>query len=552
MAIPSLVLAAGPGVELFALLSGLLGGLALFLYGMDQMATALRAVAGDRMRALLARLTRGRLRGALTGVVVTAALQSSSVTTVLVVGFVSAGLMTMVQSVGVIMGANIGSTVTAQIIAFDVTKVALLMIALGFALAFISRRPTVKRYGTSLLGLGLVFFGLGVMSDAMHPLRDSSAFLDAMTRLETPLVGILVGTVFTALVQSSAATAGVVIVLAGHGLLSLPGGIAVILGANIGTCVTALLASVGKTREALRAAVVHVLFNVAGVLLWVWFVDQLAAIAAWVSPPGDARREIANAHTIFNVSCTALFLPLAAVFARVVERLIPDRPAGSERVVRPKYLAENLLDTPGLALDRVRLEILHVGNRIEGMLRAILPAMLHGTRDELDRIAASDEQIDRLHGEILTYLSRIGRERLNETQTADLVHLMEAANDLENIGDIIETNLAALGRARLAQGVRISDATQKVITDFHGEVLRAFDTALMAVTQTSVEAAQVVRGMKEGVNRMAEAAAAHGADRLRAPEPQRLAAYAIEMDMLENLKRVYYFSKRMARVVVRP
>ncbi len=547
---PACLLAAGAGIDGVALVVGLLGGLALFLYGMERMGSGLKAVAGDRMRGILAQLTSSRLRGAVTGALVTAVVQSSSVTTVLVVGFISAGLMTLTQSVGVIMGANIGTTITAQIIAFQVTKAALVMIAVGFGMTFLGRRPRTKRYGTILLGLGLVFFGLNVMSDAMRPLRDYPPFLDAMTKLETPGLGILAGAAFTALVQSSSATTGVVIVLASQGLITLPAGIALVLGANVGTCVTALLAAAGKPREAIRAAWVHVLFNVAGVLLWVGFVDALAAAAAWISPAGDTPREIANAHTIFNLSCTVVFLPLAPLFARVVERLVPDRPGAHEDAVRAKYLDRELLGAPALALDRVRMEILHLGNRVQGMLEAILPAMLRGTRWEIEAIAARDEQVDRLHGEIITYLGRIGREELTEAQTADLVHLMEAVNDLENIGDIIEINLASLGLRRIDKGLTIGAATQEVIANFHGEVVKAFDTALMAVTQTNVEAARVVRGMKSEVNRLAEAAAAHGADRLQASEPQRLPTYAVEMDMLENLKRVYYFSKRMARVVV--
>ena len=543
-------LAAGSDIDVLALFVGLLGGLALFLFGMDQMGSALKAVAGDRMRAILARLTSSRIRGVFTGAFMTAVIQSSSVTTVLVVGFISAGLMTMTQSVGVIMGANIGTTITAQIIAFKVTKAALAMVAVGFGLMFFGRRSRTKRYGTIVLGLGLVFFGMNVMSEAMRPLRDYQPFLDAMTRLETPGLGILAGAAFTALVQSSSATTGVVIVLASQGLINLPAGIALILGANIGTCVTALLAAAGKPREALRAAMVHVLFNVAGVLLWIGLIDGLAAAAVKLSPEGDTPREIANAHTIFNVATTLLFLPFAGVFAWIVERLFPDRPEGRGEVVRAKYLDPELLATPTLALDRVRMEILHLGNRVRKMLDAILPVMLGGTRDELQAIAARDEPIDRLHAEIVRFLAQIGREELTDAQAASHVELMEAANDLENVGDIIETNLVATGIERIQKGLVISEATQRVISEFHAQVAKALDTALMAVAQTSDEAARVVRNMKDDINRMAEAAAAHGLDRLHAPEPQRLPTYALEMNMLEYLKRIYYFSKRMARAVL--
>ncbi|HKJ20338.1 MAG TPA: Na/Pi symporter, partial [Woeseiaceae bacterium] len=254
----------------------LLGGLALFLFGIDQLTDSLKAVAGDRMKAILARLTSTRFSGALTGAFVTAVIQSSSVTTVLVVGFTTAGLMSFSQSIGVIMGANIGTTITAQIVAFKVTKAALGMIALGFSILFFAKRDAFRHYGGIIMGLGLVFFGMSLMSDAMEPLRSYQPFLDMMVRMENPLIGILVAAAFTALIQSSSATTAIVIVMAGQGFISLPAGIALAFGANIGTCVTALLAAIGKPREAIRAATTHILFNIAGVVIWVAFIDQLA------------------------------------------------------------------------------------------------------------------------------------------------------------------------------------------------------------------------------------------------------------------------------------
>ncbi|MCU7810233.1 MAG: Na/Pi cotransporter family protein, partial [Candidatus Thiodiazotropha sp. (ex Notomyrtea botanica)] len=290
----------------------LFGGLALFLFGMEQMAGALKSVAGERMKLVLAKLTSNRFMGAITGAFVTAIIQSSSVTTVLVVGFISAGLMSMAQSVGVIMGANIGTTITAQIVAFKVTKYAMLMVAVGFSAWFFSKNEKIKHYGTMLMGLGLIFFGMSIMSDAMAPLRSYQPFLDLMVKMENPFIGILIAALFTALVQSSSATTGIVIVMASQGFITLPAGIALAFGANIGTCVTAMLAAIGKPREAIRAALVHVLFNVAGVLLWLAFIPNLAEVVMMISPvssdlpegarlAADTPRQIANAHTIFNL-----------------------------------------------------------------------------------------------------------------------------------------------------------------------------------------------------------------------------------------------------------
>jgi len=548
-------------IELFPLLMGLFGGLALFLFGMEQMATSLKVVAGARMKKVLARLTTNRLMGVLTGAFVTTVIQSSSVTTVLVVGFISADLMSMAQSVGVIMGANIGTTVTAQIIAFKVTKYALLLITFGFGLSFFSSSQRVKHHGQGLLGLGLVFFGMAVMGDAMQPLRSYGAFIDLMVMMEQPMKGILFGAAFTALVQSSSATTGVVIVMASQGLITLPAGIALSFGANIGTCITALLAAIGKPREGLRAAMVHVLFNVAGVLLWLAFIPELAEFVRGLSPSFEevaadqrialeAPRQIANAHTVFNVANTLVFIWFAPTFARLAQWLIPDRPLAEAESVKAKYLDTELLDTPSLALDRSRLELVHMGDSVREMYAAIIPTVLTGTAEQLDRLESMDDRVDVLHGHIVTYLGRISRRELTEEQTDELMRLMETANDLENIGDIIETNLVLLGRERLAKGVTVSDSTREVITDFHRVIGQALDSAFLAVIQVNAAAADRVIEMKSEINRLSGHAAIHEAHRLVVKEPNRLAAYTTEMDILENLKRVYYFCRRMARASV--
>jgi len=539
----------------------LFGGLALFLFGMEQMADALKAVAGERMKIILAKLTTNRFMGAMTGAFVTAVIQSSSVTTVLVVGFITAGLMSMAQSIGVIMGANIGTTITAQIVAFKVTKAALLMVAVGFSMLSFSKQEKIKQYGGMLMGLGLIFFGMSVMSDAMSPLRSYQPFLDLMTSMDNPIIGILVAAVFTGLVQSSSATTGIVIVMASQGFISLPAGIALAFGANIGTCVTAMLASIGKPREAVRAAVVHVMFNVFGVILWVGFIGQLAEFVTWFSPShaglsgvdrlaAETPRQIANAHTVFNIANTFIFIGFTGQFARLVEWLVPDKPLGEKVIAKPRYLDDALLETPSLAIDRVRLEIGHMGERVKDMLAQIMPAILSGDRGSLRAVAKIDDEVDILHGYIVTYLGRISQNSLTEEQTHDFIHLMAAANDLENIGDVIETDLVHLGYEGIEQGVSISDATRKILLELHHVVSNAVDMAGDAVMENDQIAAQEVIAMKGDINRFMESAAMHQARRLVAEEPNRLAAYTLEIDIIEKLKRIYYFSKRMAKAVM--
>jgi len=563
---PALVFAADgdAGLEWGTMTMNLLGGLALFLFGMDQMADALKAVAGARMKDILGKLTTSRIMGLLTGALVTAVIQSSSVTTVMLVGFVSANLMSLSQAVGVILGADIGTTVTAQIVAFKVTKYALLLVAVGFALIFTGANEKTKQYGRLLMGLGLIFFGMGVMSDAMRPLRTYEPFLNLMHGVDNPLVGIAIATAFTGVVQSSSAAMGVVIALALQGLVSLEGGIALALGANIGTCVTAGLASIGKPREAVRVAVAHVTFKIVGVLLIVWFIPQLAELVRAVSPaaaPGvtgidklaaETPRQIANAHTIFNIGIAILFLPLAGQFARFCEWVVPDRPLAEGPdvvVVRAKYLDEALLSTPALALDRTRLEVLHIGEYVQEMLARILPAIYARDRQELQAVKRLDDKVDILHRATIGYLSKLSQGSMSEEQTQEFIRLMEAVNSLENIGDLVETDLVALGEKLLEEDVSISDETQQVLLEIHRTVIRSVDAAIQAVSQSNEVAAAAVTSMKDDMNRLIDSAVLHEARRLVAKEPNRVPAYTIEVDIIEKLKRVYYFSKRMAKTV---
>ena len=303
------------------------GGLALFLYGMRRMTEALKTVAGSGMKDLLARLTANRFTAAAAGALITAVVQSSSVTTVLVVGFISAGLLNLGQSIGVILGANVGTTITAQIIAFQVYKYGLLLIAVGFFAEILAHREQLRQWGTAVMGLGLIFFGMELMNIATAPFRDWEPFIALMRDMSNPVLAVLAGAGFTAIVQSSSATTGIVIVLAGNGLIALESGIGLILGANVGTCVTAFVSSLGRPREAMQAAWAHIIFNVAGVLIWVLVIGQLADLVRAVSPvseelaglerlAADTPRQIANAHTLFNLANLAIFIWFTPMLAR--------------------------------------------------------------------------------------------------------------------------------------------------------------------------------------------------------------------------------------------
>jgi phosphate:Na+ symporter len=549
-------------ISWFFLGIGLLGGLSLFLYGMERMSDALKNVAGEKMKDILGMLSNNRIMGMITGAIVTAVIQSSSVTTVMLVGFVTANLMSLSQTIGVILGADIGTTITAQIVAFKVTKYALLLLAVGFAMLFSSSKEKIQQYGYMVMGLGMIFFGMGVMSDAMEPLRTYQPFIDLMASMSNPILAIIVAAIFTALIQSSSAAMGVLIVLAMQGLITLQAGIALALGANIGTCVTAGLASIGKPREAVRVAISHVLFKIIGVLILVPIIGPFAKFVVYISPsPAEGLtgmqaaasvlpRQVANAHTLFNVGIGVLFLPFITQFARFVFWLVPDKPLPEIGEIQPKYLSEMLFHTPSLALDAARHEIRRMGKRADLMNSAMMPAVLTGNKESLQAVREMDEEIDVLYKHIVNYLANVSKMTLNEYQTQKMVKLMAVVNDLENIGDVIEVNLVELGEQRIKKGFKISEATQKVINTVHVVVSDALKAAVRAVVEEDKDFAMRVISMKEDMNRLAEQADLHQVQRLVSEDSGKFEAYSVEVDIIEKLKRIYYHARRMAKTVV--
>ena len=446
--------------------------------------------------------------------------------------------------------------------AFKVTKYALLLMAIGFGMLFSSKKEKIQQYGYMIMGLGMIFFGMGVMSDAMRPLRTYQPFLDLMTQMSNPVWGILVAALFTALIQSSSATTGVIIVLAMQGLITLKAGIALSFGANIGTCVTAFLASIGKPREALRVSIMHIMFNVAGVLIFLPFIGPFAKLVVAVSPSAPEGltglqaaaavlpRQVANAHTIFNATCAILFLPLITYFARIVYRLVPDKPLPEIEEIQPKYLSDMLFHTPSLALDAARHELKRMGKRVDLMNTAMLPAVLTGNRESLQTVRDMVEEVDVLYKHIVNYLAEVSKLTLNENQTQKLVKLMGAVNDLEHIGDLIEVNLLGLGEKRIQKGFKISEATQKVINTVHHVVSDGLKAAVRAVIDEDKDFAMRAISMKEDLNRLVKQAELHQTQRLVSEDSGKFEAYSVEVDIIEKLKRIYYHAKRMAKTVV--
>ncbi len=543
----------------------LLGGLSLFLFGMEQMSEALKAVAGNRMKDILGKLTSNRLAGLVTGAGVTAVIQSSSVTTVMLVGFVTAGLMSLSQAIGVILGADIGTTITAQIVAFPVKKYALLLITVGFGMLFIGRKEHIKQYGILIMGLGMIFFGMGVMSDAMKPMRSYQPFINLMQSVSNPVIGILLSTAFTALVQSSSATMGVVIVLASQGMINLDGGIALALGANIGTCATAGLASIGKPREAVRVAVAHVTFKIVGVALIFFFIPYLSELAVWMSPQypelsgverlaKETPRQVANAHTMFNVGIAFLFLPFSTVFARFCEWIVPDK-AESEAEIpdeyKPQFLNDVLIDTPVLALGMARHEIGRIGIQVATMFDRVVPAFMDGNQQDLEEIVGMDDEVDAVHGQVVVYLGKLSMTNIPEEQAAELVYLLQTVNRFENIGDIIGDNMATLGSKRMEEGIVVSEATQKVLGNYHSQVSEALKRTAGLIVSGDMGASAEINAMRKEMVAIRMEAAEHEIERLTADAPNRLRTYTLEREIIDHMNDIYRICRRIARSMPR-
>jgi len=569
--VPLLVFAPGafgaetPGdtINVLQLAMGLFGGLALFLGGLDLLSEGLKKAAGDKLNTLLSKMTTNRFLGAMTGAFITGVLNSSSVTTVLVVSFITAGVMTLAQSVGVIMGANIGSTMTAQLLAFDIAAYALLPVAIGFFMTFMAKRENVKHTGMMVLGIGLVFYGMGIMSEAMTPLRTYEPFMVFLKSMERPLLGILAGAIFTGLVQSSAATVGIAIAMATEGLLSLEAGIALALGANIGTCVTALLAAMGKPVEAVRATVVHVLFNIVGVLIWLPFLGVLADLATAISPVeetvkgvanvvSDIPRQIANANTLFNVINTIVFIGFTGTFARIAEKLIPEKKEIVGVIIEPKYLDDDAVEVPSIALEQVRQEFGRMGQIACDMFGKLPDAVLNKSTEQVDKIIQLDDKVDILEAAIFKFLGKIRQRPLTEEESKVHLDMMTATVSLENLADLVETEFSSLIKKYLTKERQVSETTRLVFKELYDEVYQAVELAVQSIQNNDQQAALAVINKKENIAHLVESLVVHKAEVLGRDQADELETARIEISLIDKMTRAYALTRRLAKITVPP
>ena len=511
------------------------GGIAILLYGIRLAGEGLQKAAGGRLRAILTSLTKNRYTGIGVGAVITAILQSSSAATVMLVGFVSAGLMNLNQTIGVILGADIGTTATVQLLAFRIYDFAILFVAIGIALMFLSKRAVMRDIGQGILGFAFIFFAIKIMSDSMIPLRDSEYLKTLLLVIgKSPLLGILISALITGLMHSSAAVIGMALALSLQNLMTLDVAIPIILGANIGTCAAAIITSIGANVEARQVAAAHILFKVIGVSILYPFIGFFKDLVEYTAP--DIPRQIANAHTMFNVVIAVMFLPFADPFANLIRRIIPER-EGEERF-GPKYLDPHVLTTPSLALGQATREALRMADIVQWMFKESVNVFKTNDRDLLYKIEQRDDEVDLLDREVKLYLTRISQATLTPPESKKEFELIAFTSNMENIGDIIDKNLMELAKKKITTGVSFSEEGLKEISEFHQKVSENFDISILAFASRSTDLAQKILRHKARLGELERDLRQAHINRLHMGLKEAIDTSAIHLDVLSNLKRI--------------
>lgn len=494
---------------------GLLGGLAMFLYGMNSMSDALQKAAGEKMKRILGFLTKNPLMGALAGALVTAVLQSSSATTVMVIGFVSAGLMSLPQAISVIFGANIGTTMTAQLMAFKISNYIYPIIFIGFIMNFVFKKEKIRNVGMVIFSFGLLFEGIEVMGGVMKPLASSAIFVDLMGKVsEIPVLGVVLGAVMTLVVQSSSATIAVLQNFASqpepdgiHSVIGLAGAIPILFGDNIGTTITALLASIGQSKNAKRTAIAHSTFNITGTILFMFLIRPLAAFVQWISPKGDEldiiSRQIANAHTTFNVACTLIWLPLIPVMVKIVKFIIRGEDKKNSEGFVAKYLDDKAMSQPAAAIYMAAKEIsrlsVHAGKMIEAMKNAIEKRNITDIRD---KYVDEHDKVKELQDIIVDFITKlISSGNLTEKQAEQAAGLMVVSNNIERIADRCD-EVDGLYKKILDNGQLLSDAAITDLTACMDMTEKLFSESMNAIITGDSETPDKVAADKKKIRKL--------------------------------------------------
>ncbi|MFH1093481.1 MAG: Na/Pi cotransporter family protein [Candidatus Omnitrophota bacterium] len=527
------------------LIFSIVGGLGLFIYGIHLMGEGLQNAAGERLRRLLKALTKNTLSGTLLGAGITAIIQSSSATTVMVVGFVNAGLMTLTQAIGVIFGANIGTTITAQIIAFKLTTLSLPAIAVGAALYLFSRKRFWKFLGLFCLGFGILFLGLNIMTSVIKPFADDPAIQNIFVHFsKNPFLGILIGAAVTALLQSSSVTTGMIITMASVGLFDLQAAIPLIFGCNIGTCITAILASLGTTVSAKRAALSHVLFNIIVTLLFLPTLPFYYKIIALTS--GDIARQIANAHTLFNVLGTIVLAPFASIYAKVVIRVLP----GKDTLIdtQPQFLEKHLLYTPLIAFDASIKEIVRMTNLARGMMSDAIQGFLKENVKVLELVPKKEAAVDNLQEAITNYLMELMQKELSPEIASKIPSLLHSVNDIERMGDHCE-NIMELAQRKITSGSPFSKEAESEIKEMFSLVDNMAQFTISSLDNDNIEEAKKVLDLEDKVNIFTQKLRDNHIIRLSNGQCQVLSGI-IFLDLISNFEKIADHLTNVAQAVL--
>lgn len=545
---------------LFFLIIGLFGGLGLFLLGMRMMSNGMQKSAGEGMRSILSKLTYNRFVAMGVGTFVTMIIQSSSATTVMLVSFVNSRLMRFRQTIGIILGAAIGTTITAQIIAFKLTDYALLFIGLGFAIQLIFENQKYKNVGESILGFGVLFFGMHVMSEAMYPLRSHQPFIDLLLELENPVYGILIGAIFTALIQSSSAFIGIMIILGGQGFLSMEAGIPLLIGANLGTAITAVLASLNASRESKQVAIAHTLFKVVGVLLLIWWIPGFSKLIESISPSADLYnepmknlalvlpRQIANAHTVYNIILALLFIPFVKPFANLVNLIFPVKP---EVIFKPKtkYLDYELLKTPALAISVAKQETLRLIKIVRKMTEAAIVPFMEKNMDIFKWIDNKESEVNFIRDELKEYLIKITQLNVDSERVEEAFQMLFAVKEFEHIGDIISKNFKKYALAWTETDCSFTNKGKKELLEYHANTVKQINRAYELYEDFNLKKAKKIQVKYEKYREMSYELEKQHYLRLQKESSKALSSSKIHIEVLTLLKLINSHTTNTARII---
>lgn len=522
----------------------LLGGLGLFIYGMKLMGDGLENAAGEGLKKILEKVTKNPIIAVIVGAAVTTVIQSSSATTVMVVGFVNAGLMNLAQAAGIIMGANVGTTITAQLVAFKLSTIAPIFVFIGAMMVMFVKSKKRKEIGNIILGFGILFTGMGSMSSAMKPLTESTIFAQVLTTVgEHWWLGIIAGAVITAILQSSSATTGILLALATTGVMDIHQALPIIMGCNIGTCITAMLATVGTNKTAHRAAMLHLIFNVLGTVIFLPFLTLLGNFVSGFTT--DVSRQIANSHTIFNIVNTLIMVPLIPILCKVVTRIIPGE---DEEKVGPKYIDNRLLETPVIAAGQVIKETIRMANRAKKNLELSMDSFVKNDEKLAEKVYQNEQVINTLEECITTYLVKLSKCELSDREKNIVASTFHIVNDIERIGDHAE-NVADLTFQKINKKLQYSDDAIAEVKNIYETTLKALDMSIECYESRDVEKAKSVMEVETRIDKQHKKYRDLHIKRLHEGTCNAYAG-AIYLDLLSNLERIGDHSTNIAESVI--